>query len=565
MRRQMGWRMRIGVACVLVLRVARAVFVSRGRRVFACTGAMFLVLGVVTGSAAPGSRSGPRSNSAATASGTLVMRAIAWTSLDIHTALDEEIGLPAYDRLLAFGPGQKLIPYLAKSWKVTRTSVTFNLRTDATCSDGTKVTPSVVLNSMKRYFDPKTVTAGKFKFFGPGPFKLSANNKAGTFTFTTATPYDFLPPFAFPTTGIVCPAGLANPKQLSSKMFGSGPYTLTSIVPGDHATFKLRPEWKWGPNGSTAKDLPQTLVLKVVAQETTAANLLLTGGLDIGNVTGPDIARLKANKSLKVQVSSNFETHPLLFNVAPGRVTADIAVRKALSTAVDAKVWNQVGNFGYGTASTSLFVPGTPCFDPGTARLIPKPSTDEARAILLADGYTMQGGKLMKNGQPLKISFIAFPGYVDSAAFEYVLEQWTKVGIDTTLQNTEAVAWYNQLGAGNFDVSFLATGPFFPSLAYGSSWAHGVANHPEQTPAGGGQNFGRINDPVLEADRNAAISSTGSKKSCGYWAQYQRRLLSQYYVVPTAANQYLFFSNKHVAGYVLMNILMEPYSLRLKK
>jgi peptide/nickel transport system substrate-binding protein len=564
MRRQMGWRMRIGLACVAVLRAAPTVIASRGRRVFACTGAIFLVLGVVTSAAAPGSRSEPRSNSAAAASGTVVVRMpLTWTTLDVQkNGLDSQLDYAGYDRLLAFGPGGKLIPYLAKSWKVTPKSVTFKLRTDATCTDGTKITPTVVRNSFQRYLDPKTGAPLRTKFFGPGPYKVSANDKAGTFTFRTETPYELLPPFAHALSSIICPAGLVNPSRLANKQFGSGPYVLSSLVPGVSATFKVRPEWKWGPSGTTARDLPQTLVVKVITNDTTAANLLLTKGLDIAAVAGPDIARLKNNKSLKIKITSNFETHPLLYNMAPGHPTTDIAVRKALSTAVDAKVWNQLANYGgYGIVSTSLFVPGTPCFDPGTAKLIPKTSTDAARSILLADGYTMQGGKLVKNGSPLKIVFINFPGYADPAAAEYVLEQYTKVGIDATLSNRDATAWYDQLSTGNFDVSFLATGPFFPVLAYGSSWAHGVGD--AQLPSNGGQNFGRINDPILESYRNAALNSIG-KKSCGYWVKYQERLLGQYYVLPTAANQYLFFSDKTKIDYIPMQAFLEPYSIRLK-
>src|SRR5258708_34889412 len=45
----------------------------------------------------------------------------------------------AYDRLVAVGPTGNLVPYLATSWTITPTSVTFKLRSDASCSDGTKV------------------------------------------------------------------------------------------------------------------------------------------------------------------------------------------------------------------------------------------------------------------------------------------------------------------------------------------------------------------------------------------------------------------------------------------
>jgi peptide/nickel transport system substrate-binding protein len=502
-----------------------------------------LLIGVAAASAAPD------------ATGTVTIRVSApWTTLDIQTFVNHQVGLPGYDRLVAWGPNQKIIPYLATSWTVKPKSITFKLRGDAVCSDGTKITAAVVRNSFSRYFNPSTPAPTRLKFFGPGPYKVSANNRARTFTLTVGTPYELLRAFALPMNGIVCPSGLADPSKLAQGVYGSGPYTLVSYVPGDNATFRLRPNWKWGPAGATAKDLPQTLILKIVTNETTAANLLLTGGVDVSPISGPDVPRLQSNKALTLQRTNNYSVHPILFNMAPGHPTTELAVRKAMATAFDNKVWNRVGNGGYGIPSTSLFTSDSDCFDPGTARLVPQPSIDRARAILTAAGYRMDDGTLVKNGSPLTVRLHNYPGFWDPAAAEYLVSQWTKVGIDVKLTTTDFATWFSQLRAGNFDATIVATGPVSPSLAYGSSPFHGP-------PPPRGQNYAHIDDQVLESAFWAALKSRG-KKSCENWGEFQRRLLERQYIVPTAANLFLFFSRK--VDFVAANVYIEPYSIRKK-
>src|SRR5258708_4333955 len=76
-----------------------------------------------------------------------------------------------YDRLLYY-TGGKVYPYLAKSYKQTATAITFTLRNDVTCSDGTRLTPQLVLTSFQHVV--KGPYAGQM--FGVGPYSLSADD-----------------------------------------------------------------------------------------------------------------------------------------------------------------------------------------------------------------------------------------------------------------------------------------------------------------------------------------------------------------------------------------------------
>src|SRR5262245_9165728 len=180
-----------------------------------------------------------------------------WTTwdLDAFPSIDaQNISLYFYDRLLAVGPRNNLVPYLARSWTATPINVTFTLRKDARCADGTPITASVVATSLHRFVDPPTRSSQATRLVTAGPYTITADDAAGTVSFGVATPDNELQwAFANPQLGIICPAGIANPSGLKEKPAGSGPYSLDSAVHGDALTASLRPNWTWGPEGVTAR------------------------------------------------------------------------------------------------------------------------------------------------------------------------------------------------------------------------------------------------------------------------------------------------------------------------
>jgi peptide/nickel transport system substrate-binding protein len=84
-----------------------------------------------------------------------------WPKLDLHGILPGSGSIllrnyvrPFYDTLIVNGPDQKdptrstVLPYLATKWDQTPQKIVFTMRKDATCSDGTPVTPSLVKQNM---------------------------------------------------------------------------------------------------------------------------------------------------------------------------------------------------------------------------------------------------------------------------------------------------------------------------------------------------------------------------------------------------------------------------------
>ncbi len=444
-----------------------------------------------------------------------------------------------YDFLLAFDNSGKIVPYLAQSWNVTPTSITFTLRKDALCGDGTPVTPTVVKNSLQRLIDSKASANGQA--WGPGPYTVAADDGANTVTFTVGTPnsdliYGFSYAAAGLETGIVCPAGIANPKLMDTQPAGSGPYKLGEAVAGDHFTWALRPEYTWGPFGITAKTagVPETVIYRVVANNTTAANLFLTGGLDVGTMDGPDVARLAAEKSLTQQTIYNYLATPLIFNELPGRPGADETIRRALITAIDPNAFMQAATRGLGKLSPSLLTPAANCFDPTTASLAPTPSVDGARSILQGAGWSLVNGKLTKNGQALTLKLVNESSI--PAGTEYLQSVWNQMGATVVASNTDLSTYVKALVAGDFDVTYLPGATPLPSA--GPSAPRVSGPFPPQ-----GTNFGRIADPVLVQEAGAAQASVGAE-SCTHWVSFQQELWKHWHVLPLFASAAQWFSTK---------------------
>src|SRR5262245_48962784 len=231
----------------------------------------------------------------------------------------------SYDTLVNLaGPG-KIVSGLAQSWKVVSPKkVTFKLHRNIRCADGTALTATVVKKNLDFVGNPanKSPLLGLFMPVGA---TTTANNRTRVVTVTTTIGNPFMVQ-GLALVQIVCSTGLANRSLLDHGAVGSGPYRLTGVVPGDHYTYTARKNYTWGPAGATTGNnrLPAKVTIKVVANESTAANLLLTGGLNAANLSGADRRRLdKAGLYRKTSVGAPLE---FFFNESPGHPTASPAV-----------------------------------------------------------------------------------------------------------------------------------------------------------------------------------------------------------------------------------------------
>ncbi|MGW2370955.1 ABC transporter substrate-binding protein [Kitasatospora sp. NPDC001683] len=446
-------------------------------------------------------------------------------SFDPYSAFGASQARYAYDSLVDIAPDGTVVSGLASSWQATTTTATFTLRAGITCSDGTPLTASAVARALDYAGDPAHQLAGAQTVLPNVPFTTKADDGAGTVSATTATPF----PFLTRTLGllpIVCPAGLDRPEALDRTTQGTGPYVLTRYSPGGPYEFTVRAGYAWGPGGATtaAPGLPDRIVLSVVAQASTAANLLLTGGVDIASVNGPDRARLAghglATEDVATVVGLTF------FNQRPGRALADPAVRRALVAALDRQGLANVAVGGTGRPATDFGAEGAVCHaDLAAANL---PAQDAAEALRAA-GWTRTGtGPLGKDGHRLRLRLITSPdlGPTLPPAAELMARTWTALGADVELVTESLPALVNAMyQTADFDVVVGSTPGFALPVGF-------IPFFSGPTPARG-LNFAAVSNPeydTLVAQALREPDTTG----CGTWNRAAAALLRSADALPIA-------------------------------
>jgi peptide/nickel transport system substrate-binding protein len=117
-----------------------------------------------------------------------------------------------FDSLLRKDANNKIIGGIASSYKtVSASEYQFKIRTDATCSDGTKITPTIVKNSLEHFASPEVHSQFKSLAFGPGTPTFTADDSTHTLDLKLSSPWSEVPAgLTLAQSGIICPAGLAD-------------------------------------------------------------------------------------------------------------------------------------------------------------------------------------------------------------------------------------------------------------------------------------------------------------------------------------------------------------------
>ena len=439
-----------------------------------------------------------------------------------------------YDRLVILGDQAQLLPSLAENWTTEGLTTTFRLRDGVTCADGTPLTASAVAASLNRLADPETNAPYRVRTFGAPQATAAGNDAANTVALTLGAPFsDLFIGLAMPWASIVCPAGLADPDALATMPQGSGPYMLNAedSLRGSNTALRARADYAWGPIGRSASDddMPEALNVRVIGSNTTAANELIAGSLDLGFVQGQDVNRLAAAPALTRQDAAAYTNQFLLFQHADGAATADIRVRRALSMAVERDLAMLAATAGNGVIASSYITPLVSCFDPESEAQMPLYSLDAARELLAEAGYGPQN--------PLTLRLIGLPALQGSAP-EYLLESWRAIGVEVELSNFTLQESVPVMASGEFEVVLFPLGSPMPSANTVSAYVTGT----------GAPNFGNVSNPTFNAAQAAAmIASPDAPERCEHWIAAQRALIDEANILPLFAATTSYFSRPGVS------------------
>jgi peptide/nickel transport system substrate-binding protein len=341
-----------------------------------------------------------------------------------------------YDRLLYGKNDGTFVAGLATRWEATPIRATFTLAKGLTCADGSPLSASDVAGNFNFIADAKNQSPLLGVYVAPG-MKATADDAAGTVTLTLPQPDPFLL-YNTSLVYVVCGKGLTDPDGLERGQHGTGAFTLTSSVANDRYTLAKRAEYAWGPGGAATSEqgVPDKVEVRVVASETTAANLLLSGEINATIINGPDRKRLEGQNLFKLE--TRYGLGEMWFNQAPGRPTQDERVRRALTMGLNLGELGQVMTDGAGLPAQGLvtFEP-RPCTGDTVQGNLPAHDAAQAATLLDQAGWTKGAdGIRVKDGERMRLTFVFINGLGDAvnAGVELLGQQWRQLGVEAELK-----------------------------------------------------------------------------------------------------------------------------------
>jgi peptide/nickel transport system substrate-binding protein len=460
-------------------------------------------------------------------------------SLDPHGSATSSVlnmSRLAYDTIVAVDPeSTEVVGSLATQWSVEGTTATFTMRDDVTCADGAAFTAETAAANIEYVADPANESPYLGAFLPAG---VTASADGDTLTLELAGPAPFLLE-GLAGLAMVCDSGLADRGALADGTAGTGPFVLDEVAPDDHYTYSVRDGYAWGPDGATTQEpgTPATVNVRIVANETTSANLLLSGEVNAAQVIGADTERLDAAGLYTARSAGVLGEQ--WYNHAEGHVTADPAVRAALAQALDLTELQQVITSGRGTPPTTLAtVSPAACEGDSISAALPEHDPEAAAATLDDAGWTLgDDGVRAKDGEPLTLTFLhdSALGAGGASAAELATAVWTDLGVDVraTAKNTTELSEI-LFGSGAWDVAWEPINVSSPDQLVGFLSGPSVAD--------GGTNFAAIENPDYTAAVAEATAMQGAE-GCDTWLAAETALVEATNVTPFANSIVTVYGN----------------------
>ncbi|MDR2985960.1 MAG: ABC transporter substrate-binding protein [Nocardiopsaceae bacterium] len=389
-------------------------------------------------------------------------------------------------------------PWLAKSWEWSNgnKTLTFHLRSGVTWQDGKPFTSLDVAFTFNMLKDNPQINTGGIKFdtvSAPNPLTVVMTFSASSFTqfYQIAEAAYMVPKHIWQSVGN--PATYENPKPV-----GTGPFKLTSFQPSAMLLTRNPDYWQHG--------LPKIYGLRYVqySDSTTAEEDQEAGKIDWGGGPITNGQKLYVDKDPEhfhfwypatgiVSILPNQSVWPLNM----------VAVRKAISLAVDRNQISKVGEEGYEapvTSATGLLLPNfTDDLNPKYQDVKLEQNVAAAKKVLTDAGFKMGSNGLMAmGGREIKLTLSDPTGFNDYMTNNQIIASELKaIGIGVTVQGLSTNGWESDIATGNFQMTLMwsSSGDLYTILA---SLLDYRLSGPIGTSASGG-NYERWNDPQTQA------------------------------------------------------------------
>lgn len=408
---------------------------------------------------------------------------------------------------------------LAEDWEVEPEGATFTLHEGLTCTDGTELTASGVAASLEHLADPETGALYASRVFGPdGAKKISGDDEAGTVSIELNSPYTYLLE-GLSQGYIVCPTALEDLDGLAEEPAETGPFEVTKLQRGQGYTLERR-----DTPAVQSNQLPQTIEMRVVSDDTTRANLVDTGEVEIASVLGRDATRLQQKFD---QIDGRaFLSDAMLFNQAEGRVTADKGVREALSLAVDNADYAKAATFDLGSPVDTMYTPNMACYTEANQELVTGFDVEAAKAALSDAGYG-------EGGEKLTINLLGLD--TQNSGPELLADSLRQIGVEVNLnKGTLEQALGVLFGTGDWDVMVY---PYPVPTPVPSTLVNQISGE-----LGATLNVGSVRNDTYDTKVEEAAATDGDDQ-CQLWGDAEAALLENVDVKPLVWSNAAWFAN----------------------
>ena len=366
-----------------------------------------------------------------------------------------------FDNLVTRDAAGNIVPQVATAWHYANdTTLVFDLRTDITFQDGTKLTPDDVAFSVNRIIDPALKSSQLTQFDQITSAEVTGPAQV---TLHTKSPYPAL--LAQLVKLSIVPKAYVQrvgDEAFNQHPIGSGPYKLRDWQRGVAITLDATPGYWRGPPPF------QTVVFRAVPDVTTRVADLRAGRADLVRGLSPDDAEaLKSESGVQV-LSVPTERVAYLFVNAEAGPTKDVRVRRAIAMAVDRDTLITALQQGYARPVQEVLTPA----DFGYTKDVPAwPFDPDGARKLIAEA----------GAKGAHVQFLTSPVY-DRRLNEAVQQMLSDVGLNVEITMLDQPTYLRRrqgtpqeaggLSQGRWSCACQdADGVIFPLFHTGSIWS----------------------------------------------------------------------------------------------
>ena len=352
------------------------------------------------------------------------------------------VGRALADSLVDADPDTgEILPWLASGWEVDEAGLTytFTLREGITFSDGTALDAAAVKTNLDQ--SAQQVEDGEGWYY-QGLFDDYVGAEATdelelVVTFSRPNP-SFLPTLATGQLAILAPSSfdLSYEQRDNGEFIGSGSFVLESYTPNEGIVLARREDYAWPSGAATHEGAPsiERVTISFVDEQSVRESALQAGETDLAQNPTTQVAdQLEAEGNGLIFRAQSGIPYSLVLNLTDPALQ-DIAVRRALSRAIDRQAIFEGVTGARQPASTSVLTPSTTGYADVSQHLVH--DLDEANRLLDEAGWTTgDDGIRVKDGRRLTFELILWwePQEV-SDALQLLKEQVAGAGIEITVR-----------------------------------------------------------------------------------------------------------------------------------